>query len=356
MQVLSDATDEPPFTSDEVLEHTKSMNPNRAPGHDNLTSDICSSVISMYPDVMTSLSNRCLELGHFPTSWKEARVRVIPKPGKDDYTQLTSLRPIGLLPVFGKLLEKLFIKRLTYAAQTSRSWSERQYAFKEQTSTAEALRVFIKKIVTAKQQGRHVIGVSLDIKATFDNAWWPALMERLRRTSCPRNIHRLISSYLQDRRVSLDFADARASKSMTKGCIQGSICGPTFWNLILDELLIDIQLPPNYHIQAYADDVMLIVEGTTLTDVQSTVNFALDYIMKWGESVKLTFSPSKTQAIAFTNESKTAKIVMGDVDVNFTSEIKLLGVIIDNNLTFVKHVRHVIKKTTLRQCAGLLSR
>ena len=345
MQVLSDADDEPPFTSAEVSECIKTMNPNRAPGHDALTSDICTAVINKYPDVMTSLFNRCLAIGHFPTSWKDARVRIIQKPGKDDYTSLTSFRPIGLLPVFGKLLEKLFIKRLTFAAQTSKTWNDRQFGFREQTSTSHALRTLINKIKSGKQLGRQVVGISLDIKAAFDNAWWPALMERLRKTSCPRNVNRLIVSYLQDRKVSLDFADARASKTMTKGCIQGSVCGPTFWNLILDELL-DVKLPPGCHIQAYADDVMLLVEGTSVADVESTVNSALDKILRWGRSVKLTFSPAKTHAIAFTHKAKTASIVMNGEDVIFTPQIKLLGVVVDANLSFVKHVRHVIAKVT----------
>ena len=344
-QVLSDADDEPPFTSEEVAECLKTMNPNRAPGHDALTSDICTAVIIKYPDVMTSLFNRCLELGHFPTSWKEARVRIIQKPGKDDYTSLTSFRPIGLLPVFGKLLQKLFIKRLTFDAQTSKRWSDRQFGFREQTSTSHALRTLINRIKSGRQRGRQVVGVSLDIKAAFDNAWWPALMERLRKTSCPRNVNRLIVSYLQDRTVSLDFADARSSKTMTKGCIQGSVCGPTFWNLILDELL-DVTLPPGCHIQAYADDVMLLVERTSATDVETTVNSALDRILRWGESVKLTFSSAKTQAIAFTQKAKSASIVMNGQNVYFTPTIKLLGVIIDTNLSFVKHVRHVIAKVT----------
>lgn len=51
-------------------------------------------------------------------------MKIIQKPGRDDYSSLASYRPIGLLPVFGKLLEKLFTKRLTYRAQTQRTWSD----------------------------------------------------------------------------------------------------------------------------------------------------------------------------------------------------------------------------------------
>ena len=343
--LLSSGADERPFVPDEVRECLRTMNPNRAPGHDNLTSDICSEFADAFPDFLTGLFNRCLDVGHFPSSWKDARVKIIQKPGKDDYTSLSSFRPIGLLPIFGKLLEKLFIKRMTFRALQERTWNGRQFGFKEQTSTTDALRTLIEKIKSARKLGRHVIGVSLDIKAAFDNAWWPALMERLRRTQCPRNIHRLIKSYLSGRTVTLDLGDARASKSMTKGCVQGSVCGPTFWNLILDDLL-DVPLPYGCHIQAYADDVMLLVDGRTVADVQMSANQALASILDWGRSVKLSFSPAKTQAIAFNRASKQASITMDGVEVPFRPDIRLLGVVLDEHLSFIKHAKCVISKVT----------
>lgn len=76
---------------------------------------------------------------------------------------------------------------------------------------------------------------------------------------------------------------------MTQGCVQGSICGPTFWNLILDELL-EQRLPYGCHLQAYADDVMLLVEGKTASDIEERANDALAIIQAWGERVKLEFS------------------------------------------------------------------
>ena len=93
-----------------------SMNPHKAPGHDSLTSDIVTAFFDEYPALTTRVMNACLDSGHFPATWKKARVRILQKPGKEDYSQLSSFRPIGLLPVFGKLLEKLLIRRLTYAA------------------------------------------------------------------------------------------------------------------------------------------------------------------------------------------------------------------------------------------------
>ena len=245
------------------------MHPDRAPGHDHLTSDIISAAFDEKPSLFVNVMNSCLESGYFPDSWKIAHVRILQKPGKDDYTDLSSFRPIGLIPVLGKLLEKLFVRRLSYRSYIEGTWEENQYGFKEQKSTVTALHTLITKIDEAKSRGRKVVGISLDIKAAFDNAWWPALMEGLRVSKCPTNIHRLIQDYFRRRVVRLQYGDAVASKTVTKGCIQGSVCGPTFWNVILDSLL-RINLPEGCHIQAYADDVMLLVVGDDAASVQKS--------------------------------------------------------------------------------------
>ena len=342
---LPASTEEPDFTTDEIIDCLKSMNPNRAPGRDNLTSDICLRFTNCFPNLITRLMNRCLSLGHFPSYWKLAIVKILPKPGKDDYADLASFRPIGLLPIFGKLLEKLFVRRLTYDARKRGVWSRKQYGFREQSSTVDALSNAIAKIKEAKGLKQQVVAVSLDIKAAFDNAWWPSIFERLRRTQCPINIFRLIQSYFIGRAVSLTYGDAECTKAMTRGCVQGSVCGPTFWNLVLDELL-ELPLPEGCHIQAFADDVLLLVRGKDTSCVQEAVNRALQIIGDWGDSVKLAFSPTKTQAVPFTPDATQVNIAMNGVQVPFSDSFKLLGVIIDKNLRFADHVRSVVRKAS----------
>ncbi|KAG6460908.1 hypothetical protein O3G_MSEX012296 [Manduca sexta] len=169
-------------------------------------------------------------------------------------------------------------------------------------------------------------------------------MHRLRETKCPNNIFGLITSYITDRAVTLSHAGARVTKGMSKGCIQGSTCGPILWNLILDELL-DKTLPPGCHLQAYADDVLLVATAADEHTLTQNTNQALGIIADWGRSVKLTFGAPKTQAIAFTPRAKSAGLVMDGHRIVFGREIKVLGVIIDEKLTFHKHIQYVIEKT-----------
>lgn len=234
---------------------------------------------------------------------------------------------------------------MTHAADKSRKLNDRQYGFRPQTNTTAAISDAIRTIQRAKTEKQITIAVSLDIKAAFDNAWWPALYHRLRLIDCPSNIYGLIHQYTQDRKVTLDYGGSRVSKEMTKGCIQGSTCGPTLWNIGLDELL-ETELPPGCRLQAFADNVLLIVSRDSASDLESAANEALQIIVSWGRGVKLNFSPTKTQTIAFSKKAKMANIILDSHQLKFHSEIKLLGVILDEKLLFNKHVHYIINKAT----------
>ena len=106
----------------------------------------------------------------------------------------------------------------------------------------------------------------LDISGAFDNAWWPFVLYQLRRYNCPQYLQTLIRSYLTDREVVFEMEGARRSKTLTKGCPQGSILGPILWNVIFEDLLRQ-DYGDDVHIVAYADDAMLIVGGRSRTDL-----------------------------------------------------------------------------------------
>ncbi|XP_072948357.1 uncharacterized protein [Epargyreus clarus] len=295
------------FTMEEVMDCILSMNPNKAPGPDHLTADICSKFTEAFPDVIPQIMNQCLHLAHFPTPWKKAFVKTLPKPNKSDYNEISAYRPIGLLDIFGKVLEKLIAKRLVYHLNVTNNLHNNQFGFREQRSTTDALAQAVTLIKNDKKDGKMVIAISLDIKGAFDHAWWPALLNRLHDVRCPANLYRLIQSYLNNRSVALNYADATVHRDLSRGCVQGSVLGPLFWNLIVDELLC-VDLPPTCHLQAFADDLLLITSANNITELESDTNIALKTVTEWGRKVKLEFASSKTQAIAFTRSFAIKKI------------------------------------------------
>lgn len=334
---------DPPFTIEELSAAVGSFNPKKAPGLDGFTADICSQAIGSDPETFLALANRCLALSHFPIIWKEATVVVLRKPGKEDYTNPKSYRPIGLLPVLGKVLEKMVIGRMKW--HLIPKMSTRQYGFMPKKSTEDSLYDLIHHIQKKLNEKKLITMISLDIEGAFDSAWWPAIRVRLAEEGCPINVRRLIDSYLQDRRVSVRYAGEEHTKHTSKGCVQGSIGGPIMWNLLLDPLLKELEQRGDY-VQAFADDVVLVFDGDTALEVQRQANAALAYVGEWGVRNKLGFAPHKTNAMVITRKlvHDTPLLRMGGVGIGMSQEFKILGLTIDNKLTFNSHATNVCKK------------
>lgn len=88
----------------------------KSPGHDCINNTIVKNLPPKTIILLTYIFNAILRLSYSPTTWKAALIITIPKPGKPpDIPE--SYRPISLLPILGKIFEKILLKRLTVIAQ-----------------------------------------------------------------------------------------------------------------------------------------------------------------------------------------------------------------------------------------------
>ncbi|CAH2207795.1 jg27143, partial [Pararge aegeria aegeria] len=277
--------------------------------------------------------------------WKEATIVVLRKPGKDDYANPKSYRPIGLLSVFGKILEKMMIKRIRWHLLPR--LNTRQYGFVPQRSTEDALYDLVQHIREGLKSKKINLVVSLDIEGAFDSAWWPAIKRRLAEEECPLNLRRIVSSYLENRKVCVRYADEEFCTATTKGCVQGSIGGPTFWNVLLDPLLDQIS-EGGVHCQAFADDIVLVFSGCSISKLEQQAVRVLNHVYEWGVSNKLKFAPHKTNAMVVTKKLKwdDPHIHMGSTEIKIVKEIKILGLLVDHKLNFNNHITEVCKKAS----------
>ncbi|KAL0882745.1 hypothetical protein ABMA27_016296 [Loxostege sticticalis] len=150
---------------------------------------------------------------------------------------------------------------------------------------------------------------------------------------------RVLDSYLEHRGVKVRYAGEEIPRSTNKGCVQGSIGGPILWNLLLDPLLHELERR-GYYVQAFADDVVMLFDGNTALEIEREANTALRYIEEWGAQNKLRFAPHKTCAMILTRKLKfdNPRLKMGGVDIALSKQVKILGLYIDNKLTFNTHV------------------
>lgn len=336
--------DDPSFVAGELGESVRRFNPARSPGGDGFDARVVKRAYSAAPDLFLGACNACLRLGCFPRPWKGSEIVVINKPGKEDLCDVKSYRPIGLLSVFGKALERLMCSRISWFLHSKKLLHAGQFGFTPQRSAEDALMAVVKTIKAGRDGGSVTVLISLDIKGAFDNAEWSVVMGSLARLGIPANLYNLVSNYFKDRSVSLNVGGNVSTKQVGRGCIQGSVCGPLFWNVLIDGLLKE-EWSHGVSVTAFADDVAMVVVGPDVGTVRRLANASLSRAFAWGDRVGLTFSTEKTQVINLTRSRATGPALsVRGVALEYSTHLKMLGVVIDDRLNWSRHVDHACRK------------
>jgi hypothetical protein len=170
------------------------MNNRKAPGEEGITGEILN--LAFQTKFITALYNGCLRKGIFPTRWKRAILIPIIKPGKENSNEVSKYRPISLLNIGGKVLEKVLINRINHHLFTNDYINKNQYGFMPQTSTTDAAMAVKTFVEEGFRSGEVTVLVALDIEGAFNSAWWPSILTGLINSRCPRNLQNLTRSYL----------------------------------------------------------------------------------------------------------------------------------------------------------------
>jgi hypothetical protein len=279
--------------------------------------------------------------------WKTARVIAIPKTDKSKLHTVQGYRGISLLPIPGKCLESLVVGRLNFFLENTGQIPPQQYGFTAGRSTADAIQKVIESVHRGRKLGTKCCLLALDIAGAFDNAWHPAVLARLWEQKCPLNIYTIIKDFLLDRNTHIRLGDAVSTKRVTKGCPQGSVSGPTLWNIIISGLIETLSKAPNLEIVTFADDILLMFHGPTHLAVLTAVENTLSIIEEWCKNHKLEISKNKMALMPmFVRKSEIYKSHPGVTawGITVVSKMKYLGVMLDSKLDCFLHTLYLENK------------
>ncbi|KAH7641097.1 hypothetical protein HUG17_8566 [Dermatophagoides farinae] len=218
--------------------------------------------------------------------------------------------------------------------------------FKDGRSTDHAVYNLNRDIESAMASNNHVALISLDIRGAFDHAWHPFIISQLIDYRTPIYLIKTMANYQMDRRICGSHGGVSFCKETNRGVVQGSMLGPLNWNIVVNNLLMK-NLGPDIKMQAYADDIAIIVSSKCQTYLPIKINNVLKLAYEWGAKCKLTFSEAKTQVMFVTrriNRPIYSPVIMNGIEIKPVEQMKILGVIFDHRLDYRPHIHYAVSK------------
>ena len=335
------------LTIEEFETAFKTLKKNKACGFDEINSNV---IKSSYNELLVPLFHICkisLKTGCFPEKLKIAKITPLFKSGETDL--LNNYRPISILPVFSKILEKIMYNRVYKHVSDNLLLYEKQFGFQKACSPEYAILQLTKEIYESFDKQQFTLGIFVDLSKAFDTVNHTILLSKLTSFGIQGIYIDWFKSYLHNRKQYISYDDKKSKiKIITCGVPQGSILGPLLFLLYVNDLQ---QASKIIKPIMFADDTNLFYSNKDLKLLFKTVNTELERIQIWFNANKLSLNVSKTKYSLFHSSVYKDKIplhlpklTINDVAIKREPTMTFLGVLLDENLNWKEHINYIENK------------
>ena len=332
---------------DKILSLIRGIDPKKANGPDMISGHmirICDESIVL---PLKLIYSNILAKSTYPSVWKLANVTPVFK--KNDKQSVKNYRPISLLPLCGKIFEKIVFENIYSYLNENQLITSNQSGFRPGDCTVNQLLYLVNEIHDCFEHKNsiEVRAVFLDISKAFDKVWHEGLLFKLKQNGIHGNLLSLLESYLCNRhqRVVLDGFNSEFTK-IESGVPQGSVLGPLLFLIYINDLEKNIKSNTKF----YADDTMLYSIVNEPLNSARNLNTDLETIRNWAHQWKMEFNPDPTKQateIIFSCKRKQTHhppLVFAGNPVAKEFQQKHLGLIFSHDLSFKKHIYEKLNK------------
>ena len=258
---------------------------------------------------------------------------------------MNNYRPISLLPVFGKIFEKIIFNKICNYLSKENLLNPNQSGFRPSDSCMNQLLAITHEIFEAFD-----CNPSLEVRSVFldiSNVWHEGLIYKIKSMGISGELLNLLENYLSDRyqRVVLN-GQTSSWTPVLAGVPQGSILGPVVFLIYINDLPNELQL----NAKLFADDTSLFAVADDKNVCANILNNDLLTISKWAFNWKMLFNPDPkkpAQEVLFSRKKQVQihpTISLNNVEVQRVPFQKHLGFILDEKLSFSQHIDSAISK------------
>ena len=333
-----------PVKEQEIEIIIQSLNPKKAVGPYSIPTFLLKILSKYIVKPLSQIINLSFEFGIFPDNFKIGKVN--PLYRKDSAENPSNYRPISVLSVFSKIMEKLMHNRLYKFLEKFELLYPLQFGFREKHSTTHALLSLTESIKHSIDNGKFGCGIFLDLQKAFDTVNHDILIKKLEHYGIRGNVLDWFRSYLQGR---FQYVSVNGHSSdllpISCGVAQGSVLGPLLFLIYVNDLP-NISKVLQFYL--FADDTSIYFESDNLLTLQKVVNRELRKVRKWLEANRLSLNISKTNYVIFHSKVRKIdefiRIKIGSKTIKHENYVKYLGILVDSALTWKPHITQLSKK------------
>ena len=343
---------------DQILKIISNLKSSQSCGIDNIDSKVIKLIKHQITPVLTHVVNLSIRNQHFPSLWKKAKV--IPLLKKSETIYPKNYRPVSLLPIFSKILERAVFSQVVEYFETNGLLHPSHHGFRQKHNTCTALIQMIDTWAEAFEDDKLSAVLMLDMSAAFDLVNHDLLVKKLDVYGFDTEARSWITSYLNSRSQQVHI-DGAASEflDVSIGVPQGSILGPLLYVIFTNELPESVHdhLPQNKTllnsmckecgtICCYADDSTYTFSDKDPQVLTEVIANKYQNIATYMSQNKLVLNSNKTHLLIMASLQKHRRHGNFGVLLNTGAEIlepiddeKLLGAKISNNFLWNLHIR-----------------
>jgi hypothetical protein len=289
-----------PFTDSELDTLLRQTANKSAPGTSGIGWFLLKKGWDAVKDHLIVIYNACFVLGHHPAHWREAKVVVIPKPDKPDYSLPKAHRPISLLETMSKLLEKAVAKRMQYDIVKYELVQANQFGGRAHSSCLDAGLALLHDVQEAHRRGLKCGILLFDVRGFFNNVNHGRMTTILENLGYPPELVRWSEAFLKDRKVHLSFNNIIAEeRGQPIGVPQGSPLSPVYSITYTSSLLAMMKGWNNSSLGMYVDDGILFACAEDWGDVARILTARYTVCEEWLRHLGLAIEPDKTELLFF---------------------------------------------------------